>query len=228
MALYCIGDTHLSFGSEKPMDVFGGWDSYTERLKSNWQKLISPNDTIVINGDISWGMSLEESKKDFEFLNSLNGQKIIGKGNHDYWWNTKTKMDDFFKKNGFDTLNILHNNAYRVGEIAIAGSRGWFFDAEADDKVLGRECARIERSIEAAKALGGEVIVFLHYPPVSQTQDCDKIVDTLIKNGVKRCYYGHLHGNACKYSFNGKKYGIDFRLVSADFLEFCPKCVSIV
>ncbi len=225
MSLFVIGDTHLSFSTDKPMDIFGGWSDYTERIKNNWQHLIEPKDTVVINGDISWGMSLEESKKDFEFLNSLNGNKIILKGNHDYWWNTKTKIDLFFKENGFDTLKILHNNAYRVENFAIAGSRGWFFDAEADDKVMARECARIERSILAAKELGGEVIVFLHYPPVSANKDCEQIVDVLVRNNIKRCYYGHLHGASLKYAFNGEKNGIDFRLVSADYLEFCPKCV---
>lgn len=226
MSLYVIGDTHLSFSTDKPMDIFGGWSDYVDRLKNNWQHLVTPDDTVIINGDISWGMSLEESKADFEFLNSLNGNKIIVKGNHDYWWNTKTKIDLFFKANGFDTLKILHNNAYRVGEFGVAGSRGWFFDAEQDDKVMARECARIERSIFFAKELGGETVVFLHYPPVSPGKDCDRIVDVLVKNNIKRCYYGHLHGTSLKYAFNGEKYGIDFRLVSADYLDFCPKCVS--
>lgn len=227
MALYCIGDTHLSFGSEKPMDIFGGWENYTERLRKNWQNLVEPKDTVVINGDVSWGMSLQESKADFEFLNSLNGNKIIIKGNHDFWWNTKTKIDLFFKENGFNTLNILHNNAYFADGFSIAGSRGWFFDAEADGKVMARECARIERSILAAKELGGETVVFLHYPPVSMTKDCEQIINVLAKHNVKRCYYGHLHSTALKYAFNGEKYGIDFRLVSADYLEFCPKCVYV-
>lgn len=227
MSLYVIGDTHLSFASGKSMDVFEGWEDYTERLKNNWQRLVEPNDTVVINGDISWGMSLDESYKDFEFLNSLNGNKIIIKGNHDFWWSTKTKAELFFKENGFDTLKILHNNAYRVENISVAGSRGWFFDAEDDDKVMARECARIERSIIAAKELGGETVLFLHYPPVSPAKDCERIISVLEKYGVKRCYYGHLHGSSLKYAFNGQKYGIDFRLVSADYLGFCPKCVFV-
>ena len=227
MSLYVIGDTHLSFASGKSMDVFEGWEDYTERLKNNWQRLVEPNDTVVINGDISWGMSLDESYKDFEFLNSLNGNKIIVKGNHDFWWSTKTKAELFFKENGFDTLKILHNNAYRVENISVAGSRGWFFDAEDDDKVMARECARIERSIISAKELGGETVLFLHYPPVSPSKDCERIISVLEKYGVKRCYYGHLHGSSLKYAFNGKKYGIDFRLVSADYLGFCPKCVFV-
>lgn len=227
MSLYVIGDTHLSFSADKSMAVFSGWENYTERLRKNWQNLIEADDTVVINGDVSWGMSLEEARADFEFLNSLNGNKIIIKGNHDFWWNTKTKIDLFFKKNGFDTLNILHNNAYFADGFSIAGSRGWFFDAEADGKVMARECARIERSILSAKELGGETVVFLHYPPVSMTKDCEQIIDVLAKHNIKRCYYGHLHSTALKYAFNGEKYGIDFRLVSADYLEFCPKCVYV-
>lgn len=227
MSLYVIGDTHLSFGTDKPMDIFGGWNDYTERLKNNWQRLVNENDTVVINGDISWAMSLDEAFGDFEFLNSLNGNKIILKGNHDFWWSTKTKIEKFFKENGFDTLKILHNNAYRVGEFSVAGSRGWFFDDEADSKVMARECARIERSILAAKELGGETVVFLHYPPVSQTKDCEQIIEVLARHKIKRCYYGHLHGTAAKYAFCGEKYGIDFRLCSADYLEFCPKCVYV-
>lgn len=227
MSLYVIGDTHLSFASDKPMDIFGGWSDYIERLKNNWQRLVNKDDTVVINGDISWGMSLNESFRDFEFLNSLNGNKIIIKGNHDFWWSTKAKIDLFFKENGFDTLKILHNDAYRVGDFAVAGSRGWFFDAESDGKVMARECARIERSILAAKELGGETVVFLHYPPVSLTKDCEQIIEVLAKHNIKRCYYGHLHGTAAKYAFNGEKYGVDFRLVSADYLGFCPKCVYV-
>ena len=227
MSLYVIGDTHLSFGTDKPMDIFGGWNDYTERLKNNWQRLVTENDTVVINGDISWAMTLQEALSDFEFLNSLNGNKIIMKGNHDFWWSTKTKIEKFFKENGFDSLKILHNNAYRVDGFSVAGSRGWFFDDEADSKVMARERARIERSILAAKELGGETVVFLHYPPVSQTKDCEQIVEVLTRYKIKRCYYGHLHGTAAKYAFCGEKYGIDFRLCSADYLEFCPKCVYV-
>lgn len=228
MAVYAIGDTHLSFGSDKPMNIFKGWDDYVLRLEKKWQNLVNENDTVIINGDVSWGMSLEESKKDFEFLNGLNGTKILMKGNHDYWWNTARKMESFFAENGFDALKILHNNAYRAGDISIAGTRGWFFDAEKDnaDKVMSRECARLQRSIDAARELGGETVVFLHYPPVSISRDCEPILSVLTDNGIKRCYYGHLHGGAARLGVNGEKYGISFRLVSADFLGFCPYLIN--
>lgn len=228
MSVFVIGDTHLSFSTDKPMTVFKGWDDYVCRLEKNWQKLVTENDTVIINGDVSWGMSLEESSEDFDFLNKLNGQKIILKGNHDYWWNTVTKMNKFLDEKGFDTIKILHNNAYKIGNVAIAGTRGWFFDAESEnvDKVLARECARLQRSIDMAKELGGEVVAFLHYPPVSEGKDCEPILNVLLENNIKRCYYAHLHGGAIKNAINGEKHGIDFKLVSADYLEFCPLHIS--
>ena len=227
MSVFVIGDTHLSFSTDKPMNVFKGWDDYIYRLENNWQRLVSENDTVIICGDISWAMSLNEAEKDFEFLNCLNGKKIILKGNHDYWWNTASKMETFFKEKGFDTLKILHNNAFKAENISVAGSRGWFFDAEKEniDKVMARECGRIQRSIDCAKALGGETVVFLHYPPVSETKDCEPIVDVLIKNNIKRCYYGHLHSYSHTGAFIGVKDGIRFSLISSDFLGFCPALV---
>ena len=228
MSVYAIGDTHLSFSVDKPMDIFKGWDDYAQRIENNWQHLISNEDTVIINGDISWAMGLEQAEKDLEFLNKLNGIKIISKGNHDYWWNTITKMEKFCKEKGFDSIKFLHNNAYKVGEIAIAGTRGWFFDAEKDnvDKVMARECARLQRSIDEAKKLGGEVVVFLHYPPVSTAKVCEPIMNVLKENNVERCYYGHLHGGAINGAINEVYDGIKFQLISADYLNFCPLFIN--
>lgn len=228
MSVYAIGDTHLSFSTDKPMDIFKGWDDYAQRLENNWQHLITEEDTVVINGDISWAMGLEEAEKDLEFINNLNGIKIISKGNHDYWWNTITKMENFCKENGFDSIKFLHNNAYKVGNVSIAGTRGWFFDAESEnvDKVMARECARLQRSIDEARKLGGEVVVFLHYPPVSMHKVCEPIMNVLKENNIERCYYGHLHGGAIKGAINDVYDGIKFQLVSADYLEFCPLFIN--
>lgn len=228
MSVYAIGDTHLSFSVDKPMDIFKGWDDYAQRLQNNWQHLITNEDTVIINGDISWAMGLEQAEKDFDFLNNLNGTKIILKGNHDYWWNTIAKMEKFCKEKGFDTINFLHNNAYKVGEIAVAGTRGWFFDAEKDniDKVMSRECARLQRSIDAARKLNGEVVVFLHYPPVSTVKVCEPIMNVLKENNIERCYYGHLHGGAINAAINEVYDGIKFQLVSADYLQFCPLFIN--
>ena len=228
MSLFAIGDTHLSFGTDKPMDVFRGWENYEKKLEKNWRAVVSDNDTVVIPGDVTWGMNLQEALADFQFLDSLPGRKIILKGNHDYWWSTKKKADEFFKANGIETIDILNNNAYSVGGFALCGSRGWFFEntAETDRKILAREAGRLRMSIEAAQALGGEKIAFLHYPPIAGGSVCGEICEELVKGGVKRCYYGHLHGPALSFAFNGEMFGIEFRLVSGDFLKFCPKLIE--
>ena len=226
--LYVIADTHLSISTGKTMNIFDGWSDYEKRLESNWKRLVTPDDTVVIPGDVSWCMNMDEGKADFAFLDSLPGRKILMKGNHDYWWATKKKADDFFKANEFTTLNILHNNTYTCGNIAICGTRGWFFDAEDDEnkKVVLREAGRLRTSIEEAKKTGLEPVVFLHYPPISKEKKCNEIYDVLIENGIKRCYYGHLHSYAQATAINGiNEDGIEFRLIAGDYLEFCPMLV---
>ncbi len=228
MSIYTIADTHLSFSCDKPMDIFGGWSDYVSRLEKNWRALVSDEDTVVIPGDISWAMSLEGAEEDFRFLHNLPGKKIILKGNHDYWWTTKKKMDNFLSEKGFDSISILHNNAFKVGEYVLCGTRGWFYDAEksADMKVLLREASRLERSVEEGKKLGGEIIVFLHYPPVMQMGKCEEIFSVIEKNGIKRCYYGHLHGESTRRSITETVDGVKLSLISADFLSFCPQLVE--
>ena len=226
MSLFAIGDPHLSFTADKPMDIFRGWQNYEERLEKNWKKLITEEDTVVVAGDISWAMNLEDAVEDFRFLDSLPGQKLIMKGNHDFWWSTKKKSEEFFEENGFETLKILHNNAYRIGDVTVCGSRGWFFDCGGDKKVINREAQRLRLSIEEGKKLGGELIVFLHYPPVNTQEKCEEIFNVLKEEKISRCYYGHLHGYSCQSAVNGEYEGIKFSLISADFLEFCPKLVE--
>ncbi len=224
MSLFAIADTHLSFSADKPMDKFDGWQDYTQRLQNNWNRIISPDDYTVIAGDISWAMNFEELYKDFEYINALNGKKIIIKGNHDYWWNTVSKMTKFTADNGFDTISFLHNNAFDFDGFSVCGSRGWFFDSEdKNDKVLNREVMRINTSIQSAT--NDEKIVFLHYPPITVNQNCEEILSVLSANGIKKCYYGHLHGAAAKFSCNENVGGIDFKLISADGLEFVPYLV---
>ncbi|MBQ7004934.1 MAG: metallophosphoesterase [Clostridia bacterium] len=228
MSIFAIGDTHLSFSCDKPMDIFGGWQDYVSRLEKNWRAVVTDADTVVIPGDISWAMSLEEAERDFAFLDSLPGEKLIMKGNHDYWWSTKKKMDKFFQEKGFTTLKILHNNAYKVGDFVLCGSRGWFYDAQTgnDKKVIAREAGRIEMSLTEAEKFEGEVICFLHYPPVMGAEKCEEIMNVLIKHNVSRCYFGHLHGNFSSFVNNAVVDGVKFSLISADFLEFCPKLVE--
>ncbi|MBE6756951.1 MAG: serine/threonine protein phosphatase [Ruminococcaceae bacterium] len=224
MALFVIGDLHLSLGADKPMDIFRGWQDYQQRLEQQWQETVSAEDTVVIPGDVSWAMSLEGTREDFTFLNRLNGQKLILKGNHDYWWCTRRKMDAFFEENGFHTLRIVHNDAVAVEGVAVCGTRGWFYDAEedADRKVLLREVGRLRTSIAAAKATGCEPLVFLHYPPVTREAVCEELFAVLREEGVTRCYYGHLHGPSVPRAFCGVREGIRFQLVSGDALGFRP------
>ena len=167
MAIYTIGDLHLSLGCEKPMDIFPGWQGYMEKLERHWNTLVRPEDTVVLAGDTSWAMKLEDTVADFSFLQRLPGQKLLLKGNHDYWWTTVKKMERFLQENGFDSLHILHNNSILAEGLAVCGTRSWMFDVgEAhDEKVMNRELGRLRASLDAAQE-GAERVAFLHYPPV--------------------------------------------------------------
>lgn len=227
MSLYAIADLHLSFSVNKPMNIFAGWEDYVERLTENWQNTVKCEDTVVIPGDISWGMNFSEVKADFDYINRLNGRKIIIKGNHDYWWNTMSKMNRFLNENGFDTISILNNNHYAYEEYGICGTRGWVKDTEepADAKVLAREAQRLETSIKSALADGKKPLVFLHYPPVYNNEYNYDIIDVLFKYDIKQCWYGHLHGKAHRFAVCGEYDGINYQLVSGDFVQFCPKFI---
>ena len=237
MALYAIGDLHLSTGTDKPMDIFEGWRNYVERLCETWTAQVGCDDTVVLAGDISWGMTMEEAKADFDFIEALPGQKIILKGNHDYWWQTMAKLDAFVAKNEYKTIRFLHNNAYETEDFIICGSRGWYTDdrnapirgADAA-KVVAREVQRIAVSLNAGVKLRDaamergeekEILTFLHFPPIFKGYICDEIILELYRKGVQRCYFGHIHGNydcarVLHYS------DIDFYLISADYLLFEP------
>ncbi len=227
MNLFTIADLHLSFGTDKPMDIFGGWDNYVERLENNWKKLVNDDDTVVIVGDVSWGISLEESKPDFEFINNLPGQKIILKGNHDYWWSTANKINEFLRDNKFDKIKILHNNCYSDGKIAICGTRGWIYDGTGvhDQKVILREASRLETSIKLAFDKDLSPIVFLHYPPAYGEFVCEEILEVLKKYGINTVYYGHIHGKGI-YNILNEYDGIKLRHIAADGVDFTPQFVS--
>ena len=186
MAIFAIGDMHLSLGGDKPMDVFPGWEGYLPKLEANWRKLIAPGDTVVLVGDTSWAMNLKDTREDFAFLQSLPGEKWILKGNHDYWWTTRAKMERFLADNGFTSLHILHNNACTVDGISLCGTRGWPFDdtAAQDAKVMAREAGRLRMSLSAAGE--GEKWAFLHYPPVYPGACARELVDVLREFGVTR------------------------------------------
>lgn len=223
MAIFVIADLHLSLGAaDKPMDVFEGWQGYLPKLERNWRTLIAPEDTVVLPGDISWAMSLEDTREDFAFLNALPGKKIILKGNHDYWWTTLNKMNRFLEANGFDTLQILHNTAIQAEGVFLCGTRGWMSDVQGpeDEKILNREIGRLRMSLETAGE--GEKLVFLHYPPLYPGQMEGGLANLLKEFGVRRCFYGHLHGVSIRYAVQGEHDGVDYRLISADALKFCP------
>lgn len=223
--LYTIGDLHLSLGCDKPMDIFSGWSNYLERLEFNWNSKITDNDTVVLLGDHSWALKLEDSYKDLEFIHTrLRGQKIFVKGNHDLWWSTMNKITAFVESNGFSSIRFLFNNAYLCEGISICGTRGWIREnGEAPDmKVLLREAGRLEASLKQGVQLGGELIAFIHYPPIYRAEENVYLTDVLQRYGVKRCYYAHLHGGSIKGALNGVRNGIEYRLVSADGVGFDP------
>lgn len=227
MNLFTIADLHLPLGKNKPMDIFGGWDNYVERLQKNWKKLVNQDDTVLIGGDISWAISLNEAKPDFNFINSLPGKKIILKGNHDYWWGTANKINEFFLKNKFDTISILHNNCYSDGNIALCGTRGWIYDGtgEKDLKVIAREAGRLETSIKIAIENKLTPKVFLHYPPAYAEYVCEEIMQVLKKYNIDTVYYGHIHGKGI-FNTLPRIDNIELKLVSADAVEFTPQFVS--
>ena len=224
MALYAIGDLHLSLGADKPMDIFGGnWVGYLEKLK-NGLNVIQPEDTTVLLGDLSWALDIADARDDFAFIDSIPGRKIILKGNHDYWWSTASKFYKFCAENGFSDQFILNNNYYEYDGYAICGTRGWFFEedhgSEHDEKVFKRELLRLEASLKAAGEL--PKLVFLHYPPKYKGYECKEILQLLERYGVRRCFYGHLHGPSHALAMEGIWDGIDFKLVAADKLDFQP------
>ncbi len=228
MALYAIGDTHLSLASDKPMDVFGGgWTGYVDKLKEGFNATVSQGDTVVICGEVSWGMSLEEARADFAFLDALpGGRKLLLKGNHDYWWTTASKMKAFFAENGFSTLDILHNNCHFYGETALCGTRGWFYEEDRGEhsaKIFNRELIRLEASLKAAGER--EKLCFLHYPPLYQGYRCQEILDLLERYRVSLCCYGHLHGGSHRLAVTGRQGTVDYRLVAADYVGFRPVCI---
>ncbi len=232
MALYCIADTHLSLSVPKSMEVFGNrWKDYTDKLIRGWNAVVSGQDTVILPGDISWGMTLEEAGDDLRLLDSLNGTKILLKGNHDYWWQTRKKITDWFEENGITTLRLMQNDAYRCEGRILCGSRGWFCDPkgspeQADpEKIAAREVIRTEMSLRAALALRGdsddELLAFFHFPPVYRGFVCRGIVDLLHRYGIRRCWYGHIHGVydlPPVFRFEG----IEMTVVSADYLRFLP------
>lgn len=227
MAVFAIADLHLSFNTDKPMNVFGdNWENHAEKIKEDWLARVGENDVVLIPGDFSWETYLEDTYKDFEFLNNLPGRKILLKGNHDYWWTTLTNIKNYLKVNNFNTIDILFNNSYELEKCIIAGTRGWDYTKTNERKIIEREIGRLELSLKYAKKKNEnkEIVVCMHYPPISrnylENEFERKIIYLLKEYNVKKCIYGHLHGAAHSQAITGIKEGIEFNLVSADYLDF--------
>jgi len=236
MAIFTMSDLHLAFSVDKPMNVFGSsWDNYMQRISDEWSALVSDDDTVIVGGDISWAMHLQELDKDFDFINSLRGSKILLKGNHDYWWEGISKMNRYLAEKGFSTINFMQNNALFIDGMLLCGSRGWILPGDADfssndRKIYERELARLELSfldgeklMKSSGVSAERKICVLHYPPFSKDHVPDEALKNLMhKYGVTDCVYGHLHAAATRTAFEGEYEGIIYKLVSADHLKFKP------
>ena len=229
MSVYAIADLHLSLGADKPMDVFPGWEGYVDRLQENWRQTVKDEDTVVIAGDISWALRLEDTLEDFRFIEKLPGRKILVKGNHDCWWSTMTKLKAFLEKNEFTSIFPLFNNAYETENMVVCGSRGWLYNSQTaeDKKIVLREAGRLEASIQAALKTGKKPCVFLHYPPVYDNAVCGEIVAVLKRYKIEDCWFGHIHGTLAAKKAMLKSYGgVRLHLISADYVGFRPVLVK--
>lgn len=227
MDIYAIADLHLSFYNPKPMDIFGdNWENHAEKIKKDWENTVKEDDLVLLLGDFSWETYLKDTYNDFSFLNELPGKKLLLKGNHDYWWTTITSMRNFLKENNFDNIDFIYNNSYEYDGYIITGTRGWNLNSD-DKKIFNREIERLKLSLEDGIQKSKEckkVITCMHYPPISKYTITSKekwdFVNIMKMYNVKKCIYGHLHSESHKEAVEGNIEGIDFELVSADYLNF--------
>lgn len=225
--IYAIGDLHFDHSNTKPMDVFGEkWINHKEKIIEDWIKRVDEDDLILIPGDTSWGLKLQDAYPDLKLLDDLPGKKVIIKGNHDYWWEGISKIRSL----NLESIHFIRNDSYIYKNIAIAGTRGWMskdsdsFDAQ-DEKIYNRELIRLEASLKTIPQSVKYKIAMLHYPPFDGKLRKNEFVDILNKYNVDMCIYGHLHAEGHKYSIEGIFEGIDFHLVSSDYLDFKLKLI---
>lgn len=216
MKIFAISDLHLSFGTDKPMSVFGEkWENYEQKIQENWKKKVKDDDVVILAGDFSWATYLEEAVQDFTFLHNLPGKKILLKGNHDYWWETITKLNSFLLENQFENISFLHNNFFEIGNYLVCGTRYWQDEEDKDnEKIYNREIERLKISLDAARKYNEnkEIILVTHYVPT------EKIIDVVKAYNVKKWIYGHIHSNYDEYII--KIDGIETYLTSCDYLDF--------
>ena len=225
MAIYTISDLHLSLGMNKPMDIFGdNWGNHDKKIRSNWIKKVKEEDLILLPGDFSWAMYIQDAKKDFEYLNELPGTKLLLKGNHDYWWESLKRMREFLKENNFSKIDFIYNNSYIWENKIIVGTRGWSEQEENPEKIIRRENLRLELSIQdGIKKFGDdkEIIVCMHYPPFNGYESPElNFIETMKKYNIKICIYGHIHGEVGKEAKKGNIDGIKFVMASSDQTNF--------
>ncbi|HIU25162.1 MAG TPA: metallophosphoesterase [Candidatus Copromorpha excrementigallinarum] len=243
MSIYAIGDTHLSFaeGKEKPMDIFGPrWYQHWKRLEKNWRDMVKEEDTVIVAGDISWALKLEDAKADLDWIDALPGRKVMFKGNHDLWWSGIKRLNAMY-----ENITFIQNDFFLAENIYICGSRGWITPdsdefSQEDEKVYRREQMRLEASIEKAEAhikkriSAGEtekgeteIIGVMHYPPVSKPAAFSGFQQIFEDHGIKRVFYGHVHGEeGFRNTIRGKHHGIEYFLISLDFLNGQPFVVK--
>lgn len=230
MSIYAISDLHLSFNTNKPMDIFG-WNNYEEKISQDWRKNVKEEDLVLLTGDFSWEMKLENTYKDFQFINNLPGKKLLLKGNHDLWWTTLKRMREFLKEKEFNNIDFIYNNSYEFENYIIAGTRGWNLVSENidDKKIKDRELLRLENSIIDGIRKYGEdkpIIVCMHYPPLLKELKNSEFTKILEKYNVKYCLYGHLHGKSHMNVFDGNYNNVAYKMVSCDYIGF--KLIKII
>lgn len=229
MAIFAIGDLHFPGGQEKPMNVFGShWDDHVSQIITRWKQVVNPEDLVLIPGDISWAMHFEQAKADLSVIAELPGEKVLLRGNHDYWWSSIGKIRGWLP----DTMHALQNDAFRWRNVMICGTRGWIFPTElnlpeeADMKIYNREQIRLELSLQQARDEKLPIIVMMHYPPLLKDTLNTAFTEMLEKYQVSLCCYGHLHDTGIFSAFQGKHHNIAYHLVSCDAIDFTPKLID--
>lgn len=225
MAIYAISDLHLSFQTKKPMDVFGEqWKNHHEKIEKSWRAMILPEDTVLIPGDLSWAMRLSEAVNDFEFLHALPGRKIIGRGNHDYYWHSHQKMVDFLPKD----IVPIDRQVLDLDNWTVVSTKGWLcpgasaYVASQDEKYYRLEAQRLEMVLKKAKEKNQAIIAMLHFPPMNEKNEESLFTELLEDFGVRLCIFGHLHGHGLRNNYDFSQNGVQYQLVSADYLDFMP------
>ncbi len=221
MRVFAIGDLHLDGGEDKPMNIFGDqWEGHFEKISEDWLKRVGQDDLVLIPGDISWAMQLENAIPDLQRIAALPGSKVLLRGNHDYWWPGIGRLRSVLPEG----MYAVQNDALHIGGITVAGTRGWMLPGMGlsadDERIYRRELMRLGLSLDHAARLGGTLVVMTHYPPLAESGDPTEVTRMIDEAGASWCVYGHLHGPSCRTSFHGMLNGTSYACVSCDQLDF--------